>query len=160
MTTVAYTMPLLAGLALGGAVAWTRRGPARAIRRAFAAWGRGEGSIYDLMDADTEIVIPGVAAHCGSYRKDAFLRDVAGPFGARFAKPPVPKLRHLWANGDTIAVMADGTGAARDGQSYANAYVFAFAMDGRRVRRVTEFLDMAAFNAVWDRIEPEPAYVQ
>ena len=56
--------------------------------------------------------------------------------------------------------MADGTGAARDGQSYANAYVFAFAMDGRRVRRVTEFLDMAAFNAVWDRIEPEPAYVQ
>ena len=70
--------------------------------------------------------------------------------------PPAPRLRTLWARGDTVAVMADATGVTRDGQPYANAYVFAFEMTGSRVKRVTEFLDMAAFNAVWDRVEPAP----
>ena len=55
--------------------------------------------------------------------------------------------------------MADATGTTRDGQSYANAYIFAFEMAGARAKRVTEFLDMAAFSAVWDRVEPEPADV-
>ena len=52
---------------------------------------------------------------------------------------------------------ADATGITRDGQSYANSYVFVFEMEGPRVTRVTEFLDMAAFNAVWDRVQPAPA---
>ncbi len=149
---------LAAGLAIAaGVIGWWRGAPSRAVRRAFAAWGAGEGSIYDLMDAQTEITIPGTSAHCGTYRKEAFLREVAGPFGARFATPPVPHLRALWASGETVAVMANATGATRHGQPYANAYVFVFEMAGRRVRKVTEFLDMAAFNAVWHRVEPKPA---
>ena len=52
--------------------------------------------------------------------------------------------------------MADATGTTRDGWPYADAYVFVFEMTGRRVRRLIEFLDMAAFNAVWDRVEPLP----
>ena len=141
-------------VALVAGAAWTRTRRSRAVRRAFQAWGNGEGSIYDLMDADTEIVIPGTAAHCGAYRRDVFLHDVAGPFGARFATPPRPQLRALRSKGGTVAVMADATGKTRDGRPYANTYVFVFNMAGRRVTRVTEFLDMAAFNAVWDRVAP------
>ena len=152
--------PLFAGLGMAaGAISWWRGTPSRAVRRAFAAWGTGEGSIYDLMNAETEIVIPGAQAHCGIYRKDVFLRDVAGPFGARFTTPPVPRLRTLWASGKTVAAMADATGTTRDGQPYANAYVFVFEMAGQRVEKLTEFLDMSAFNAVWDRVEPKPAHV-
>ena len=146
----------LAALATGAA--WARRRQTRAVRRAFQVWGRGEGSIYDLMEANTEIVIPGTAAHCGAYRKDVFLREVAGPFGACFAKPPLPHLRALWSKGGTVAALADATGMTRDGQPYANTYVFVFEMAGRRVTRVTEFLDMAAFNAVWDRVAPGPSH--
>ena len=130
--------------------------PARAVRRAFQAWEAGKGSIYDLTDADTEIVIPGTAPHCGPYRRDVFLRDVAGPFGRRFTTPPAPKPRRLWATPGSVAVLADATGATRDGRHYANTYVFVFEMVGPRVTRVTEFLDMAAFNAVWDATEPAP----
>ena len=143
---------------LAAAAAWARTRRPRAVRRAFKAWSKGEGSIYDLMDAETEIVIPGTAAHCGAYRRDVFLRDVAGPFGARFDKPPRPRLRTLWSDADTVAVMADATGTTRDGQPYANTYVFVFEMAGRRVTKVTEFLDMAAFNAVWDRLAPGPSH--
>ena len=156
-------IPLGAAAAVTGAVlvglaAWSQGRPAAAIRRAFRAWGNGDGSIYDLMDADTEVVIPGSAPHCGSWRKDAFLREVAAPFGARFVEPPLPRLRALWTGADGIVAQADATGKTRDGQLYANDYFFLFEMKGQRITRVTEFLDMAAFNTVWDTVDPEPAH--
>ena len=108
MKPTTLAIPLIVGVAAAGAFA-RKRTSARAVRRAFAAWEAGTGSIHDLMDADTTIVIPGTAAHCGAYRRDDFLRDVAGPFRARFAVPPVPRLRRLWTDGGTVAAMADAT---------------------------------------------------
>ena len=140
--------------ALGGVAAWQRGGPARAVRRAFAAWAHGTGSIYDLMDDDAEIVISGATAHSGAYRKSAFLAEVAGPFVARFSTPPVPRLVALWSDGPTMVVRAEAGGTTRDGASYANTYVFIFEFARGRVARVTEVLDMAAFEAVWDGVEP------
>ena len=154
MSQATGTVALAAGLIGAGALAWRRTMSARAVRRAFRAWEAGTGSIYDLMGADTEIVIPGAAPHCGTYRRDVFLRDVAGPFGRRFTTPPIPKPRRFWADAGTIAVLADATGTTRDGRCYANTYVFVFEMAGSRVTRITEFLDMTAFNAVWDATEP------
>ena len=143
--------------AAGVAVAVARMGRSHAVRQAFQDWSEGEGSIYDLMDPDAEIVIAGTSAHCGTFRKDVFLRDVAGPFTARFSTPPRPRLRSLWASRDKVVVLADATGTTRDGDPYTNAYVFVFEMVANRVKRVTEFLDMAAFNAVWNGVEERPA---
>lgn len=140
--------------ALGGVAAWRRAAPARAVRRAFAAWASGTGSIYDLMENEAEIVIPGTTAHCGVYRKDAFLCEVAQPFVARFTTPPLPRPRGLWAKGPSVLVRAEARGKATDGQAYTNDYVFVFDFEGCRVTRVTEFLDMGAFEAVWDRVVP------
>ena len=147
------TMAVIAA-AVCGTTVWLRNVPARALRRAFAAWSRGEGSIYDLMDDEAEVVIAGSTAHGGAYRKAAFLREVAGPFTARFAAPPRPRLRALWANGPQVVVLADADGTTRDRRPYANTYVFIFETARGRVTKVTEFLDMAAFEAVWDRAEP------
>ena len=140
--------------ALGGVAVWRRGAPARAIRRAIAKWAQGAGSIYDLMDDDAEIVIPGTPAHSGTYRKDVFLAEVAGPFVARFSAPPLPRLVALWSDGPTVVVRAEAGGTTRDGAGYANAYVFIFEFARWRIVRVTEFLDMAAFEAVWDSGEP------
>ena len=107
------------------------------------------------MGADTEIVIPGTAPHCGTYCRDVFLRDAAGPFGRRFTTPPISKPRRLWAAAGSVAVLGDATGTTRDGRCYAKTYVFVFEMAGSRVTRITEFLDMTAFNAVWDATQPE-----
>lgn len=139
-----------------GALLRARHAPARALRRAFAAWSRGEGSIYDLMDEDAEVVVSGSTAHGGAYRKAAFLREVAGPFVARFTAPPRPRFRALWTDGPRVAVLADAEGTTRDARPYANTYVFIFEMRRGRVTKVTEFLDMAAFEAVWDGVVPAP----
>ena len=120
--------------ALGGVAAWRRRAPARAVRRAFAAWARGAGSIYDLMDDGAEIVLLSTTAHSGAYRKDAFLADVAAPFVARFSAPPLPRLLALWSEGPTAVVRAGAGRTTRDGASYANAYVFIFEFTGRTGR--------------------------
>ena len=109
-----------------------------------------------MMESDTQIVIAGTAPHCGTYMLDEFLRDVARPFGARFSEPPAPKLRQLWAHSGSVAVLADATGTTRDQRHYENQYVFVFQMVKGRVTRVTEFLDMTAFNEVWDRVDPAP----
>lgn len=151
---------LAAAIGVGAAAAFVIEGSSnrneRAIQRSFDAWASGRGSFYDLMDDDAEVVLAGTAPHAGSYRKDAFMRDVAGPLMARFTTPPAPRLRRAWASGRSVVVEADAVGTTRDGQPYAQAYIFVFEMARGRVSKVTEYLDMAAFSTVWDRIAPQP----
>ena len=151
---------LAAAIGVGTVVAFAIKGASngneRAIRRSFDAWAIGRGSFYDLMDDDAEVVLAGTAPHAGSYRKDVFMRNVAGPLMARFTTPPVPRLQRLWASGPSVAVQADAVGTTRDGQPYVQAYIFVFEMARGRVSKVTEYLDMAAFNTVWDRVAPQP----
>ena len=127
----------------------------RLVRDAFDAWSNGSGSIYELMDDDAAIVVAGTSPHSGTFGKQVFLRDVAAPFMARFAVPPAPRLRDLWSNKRGVVAAADATGTRRDGQPYANAYVFIFDFRDARVVQVTEFLDLAAFERVWDGVVPE-----
>ncbi len=56
-----------------------------------------------------------------------------------------------------MVVLADAEGTRRDGKPYANSYVFVLELRHRRVVKATEFLDMAAFNDVWDTVQPAPA---
>ncbi len=144
--------------ATGGAIATgvVRSANLRAVRGAFRKWSAGEASLFDLMTDDAEIVIPGTAPHCGTFSKSVFARDVAAPFMARFSRPPAPHATKVWSDGDDVAVLAKAEGMRRDGKPYANSYVFVLKMRGGRVVRATEFLDMAAFNDVWDHVEPKP----
>lgn len=157
---ISRTMVLAAAIGVGTATAVAiesaSKGNERAIRRSFDAWASGCGSFYDLMDDDAEVVLAGTAPHAGSYRKVAFMRDVAVPLMARFASPPVPRLRRLWASSRSVVVDADAVGATLDGQPYAQAYIFIFEMARGRVSKVTEYLDMAVFNTVWNRVAPQP----
>ncbi len=143
------------GLAVAASVA--RSSNRRAVREVFRKWNASQGSLFDLMSDDAVIVIPGIAPHCGTFSKADFVRDVATPFMARFKTPPTPQPRKIWSDGDDVAVLADAKGTTRDGKPYSNSYVFVLQMRGGRIVRATEFLDMAAFNAVWDGVQPAPA---
>lgn len=141
-----------AGLAV--ATSFKRSSNKRIAGEIFRKWSASQGSLFDLMSDDAVIVIPGTAPHCGTFSKADFVRDVATPFMARFRTPPTPRARKIWSDGDEVAVLADATGITHDGKPYANSYVFILRMRGGRIVRATEFLDMAAFNAVWDNVEP------
>ncbi len=126
----------------------------RIVREAFSKWSAGTGSILDLMPADGVVVIPGTVPHCGTFSKRQFVAEVATPFLARFSKPPAPRLRKIWADGSDVAVLADAEGTMQDGRPYANSYVFILELRDGHLMKATEFLDMAAFNVVWDSIDP------
>jgi len=82
---------------------------------------------------------------------------IAMPFMARFSTPPVPLPSRFWSCGDHVAVLADATGTRRDGKPYSNSYVFILQLKRGRIVKATEFLDMAAFNDVWDNVQPASA---
>ncbi len=129
----------------------------RIVEDSFRKWGAGRGSLFDLMVDDAEIVIPGIAPHCGSFSKGVFLKEIATPFMACFSKPPVPTPTRIWSQGEDVAVLAEAAGTRRDGKPYSNRYVFILQMRRGRVVKATEFLDMACFNDVWDNVEPASA---
>lgn len=126
------------------------------VREAFSTWSAGKGSVLDLMPPDGIVVIPGIAPHCGTFSKKQFAAEVATPFMACFSQPPVPRPRKIWSDGDDVVVLADAEGTTTDGQPYANSYVFVLEFQEGHLMKATEFLDMAAFNAVWDRIGAAP----
>ena len=153
------TSPMLFLLGAAGAIAATGLLPSynlQIVRETFRKWGTGEGSFNELLAEDAVVEIPGIAAHCGIFSKSVFVREVATPFIARFSKPPLPQARKIWSEGRDVVVLADAEGIRRDGKPYANSYVFVLNMRRGRVVRAVEFLDMAAFNEVWDQVELAP----
>ena len=99
-----------------------------AVSDAFAAWQAGSAPITDLFADDLVWRIEGHSAASREYgSKQAFVDEVLAPFGARFAEGerfrPVT-IRHLLADGDTVAVIWDGRGVANDGAPYENAYAW------------------------------------
>ncbi len=126
-----------------------------AVEDAFKLWSAGKGTILDLMGDDGTVVVPGTALHCGAKGKQEFIRDVATPFMSRFSKPPVPLLSKIMADGEDVIVVAEADGTTIDGQAYHNSYVFVLEFRESRLMKATEFLDMVAFNAVWDSGLPD-----
>ncbi len=124
------------------------------VEEAFDRWSKGQGSILDLIDDDGIIVIPGTVPHCGAVCKRDFAANVATPFMSRFSKPPVPRPSTIMADGDEVIVIADAEGTTLDGKAYRNNYVFLLTFRESRLVKATEFLDLAAFNVVWDSVLP------
>ena len=128
-----------------------------AVARAFADWAAGGTGFYDLLAADAVLTIAGTSRLAGTFAGPAaFLAERGRPFMARFSAPPVPVVRHIWADGDAVAVFWDGHGTTRDGHPYANTYAYVFTFAGGVAVGLTMLLDMHAFEAVWDRVRPAP----
>ena len=54
----------------------------------------------------------------------------------------------------TSIVVAEADGMTLDGNAYHNSYVFVLEFREGRLMKAIEFLDMVAFNAVWDSVPP------
>lgn len=121
---------------------------------AFADWRAARGSFYDLITDDASVTIAGQSPHSGTFSKAVFLRDRAKPFQARFSTPIVPTRWTVWAVDDEVFVRWDGKATACDGQPYHNSYAFFITMKDGRATALTMFLDMRAFDDVWNRCQP------
>jgi ketosteroid isomerase-like protein len=125
------------------------------IERAFAAWTNGTGGPYDLLADDASWTIVGRSLASKTYEgREAFMREVIRPFNARMSSPLRPKVRQLYADGDTVIVFFDAQGTARDGQLYANTYAWFLTMRDDKIVNAFAFFDSTAFNDFWTRVTP------
>ena len=157
---------LLIGAALLGLVSFGLPAPASAqsaprraaqnkqlIQRAFDQWAAGTGNFFDLLADDVEWTIAGSSPYSKTYTgKKSFLDQAAAPLTVRLATPIVPKVRNLYAEGDVVVAVWDGTATAKDGQPYRNTYNWVMTVQNGRITKALAFLDMAAYMDVINRI--------
>ncbi|GAA5156705.1 nuclear transport factor 2 family protein [Pseudonocardia eucalypti] len=125
------------------------------IRRAFDEWAAGIGGVFALLAEDATWTIVGNAPVSRTYtsRKD-FLDTVIEPFGARMEKPLVPEVRHLFADGDWVIALFDGTATARDGKPYRNTYTWYMRLSDGVIVEAIAFFDTIEFTDFWTRVDP------
>ncbi len=79
-----------------------------------------------------------------------------GPFNARMAKPLVPTIRGLYADGDMVIIFFDVAATAKDGVPYHNTYTWYNQMKASQVIKATAFFDTQKFDEFWSRVSPTP----
>lgn len=126
------------------------------ITQAFDRWSAGGTTFFtDVLAPDAVWTIEGSGPSAGVYRGRDQLLAMVRPFAVRLAEPIRPVSKQVWADGDHVIVNWSGTGRAKDGQPYANDYVWIFRMQDGQAVEVIAFLDLAPFDDVIRRI-PEP----
>ncbi|BBY15266.1 nuclear transport factor 2 family protein [Mycolicibacterium litorale] len=123
------------------------------VRAGFDAWSAGTGSPYDSLadHARWEIVGNSVASRVYVDKED-FLTNVIRPFNARMSQRLVPTIRDIFADRDTVIVLFDAAGVARDGIPYRNTYAWFLTLEGDQIVRASAFFDAIAFNDLWQRV--------
>ncbi|MGA8232748.1 MAG: hypothetical protein WB795_14825 [Candidatus Acidiferrales bacterium] len=80
------------------------------VQASFERWKNGTGGPFELLAPDAEWTIVGSSRLSKTYRsKQEFLDKVIGPFNARMAKPLVPTIRGLYADGDMVIIFSQAT---------------------------------------------------
>jgi ketosteroid isomerase-like protein len=129
------------------------------VRAAFEAWRDGTEAITGLFAPGMVWRIEGRSAVSREYgTRQQFVDEVLAPFGARFAGGerfrPV-RIRSIYADGDAVIVIWDGSGVANDGGRYDNSYAWVMRMRDGQVIDGTAFYDSIAFNELWARVSPD-----
>ena len=70
------------------------------------------------------------------------------------AKPLVPIIRGLYADGDMVIIFFDAAAIAKDGIPYSNTYTWYFQMKARQVIKAIAFFDTREFDEFWARVSP------
>lgn len=126
------------------------------VQAAFDAWAAGTGNPFDLLKPDAKWTIVGNAPVSRTYNtKQEFMDAVIKPFNARMSTRLIPSVRRIYAEGDTVIVLFDANGTARDGRPYQNTYTWYFRMDDGAVVEAIAFFDTIEFTDFWTRIKPE-----
>lgn len=123
------------------------------IRRAFDQWTTGRGNFFDLLTDDVQWTITGSSPFSKTYTsKRQFIDETVTPLSVRLAKPIVPSVRNLYADGDVVVAIWDGATTAKDGKPYRNSYSWVMTLKNGRITNVIAFLDLMAYTDVFNRI--------
>ncbi len=125
------------------------------VTQSFEAWAAGTGSPYDLLADDVVWTIAGNSLASKTYpSRAAFIGEVIQPFVARMSVGLKPVIKEIHATGDTVIILFDAAGTAKDGKPYENTYAWFLDLTDGKITRATAFFDSIAFNDLWTRVSP------
>lgn len=128
------------------------------VSKGFADWANGTGSFFDLLDENVEWTITGNSPISKTYTsRQQFLDEAITPINERLSARIVPKVRGIYADGDMVVALWDGTATASDGVPYNNTYSWFMTMKDGRIVEVVAFFDTIDFAEFWNRVTPEKA---
>jgi uncharacterized protein len=123
------------------------------IQEGFDRWASNQGSFFDLLSDDIEWTITGTCPISKTYTsRKQFLDEAIAPLSARLSKQITPKVRALYADGDTVIALWDGTAVAKDGKPYNNTYSWYMTMKNDRIVKAIAFFDTLELEDIWKRI--------
>lgn len=123
------------------------------IQKGFDNWANKTGSFFDLLADDVQWTITGSTPLSKTYTsKRQFLSEVIDPLNQRLSVRIVPQVRHLYADGDTVIAIWDGTAVASDGKPYNATYEWNMQIKNGKIARVIAFLDGIEFADIFKRI--------
>ena len=123
------------------------------VREGFAKWANNTGSFFDLLADDVEWTITGRSPISKTYTsRKQFLEEAIVPINERLSARIVPSVRGIYAEGDTVIALWDGTATAKDGKPYTNTYSWYMTMKNGRIVKVVAFFDTIELTDLWKRI--------
>jgi uncharacterized protein len=123
------------------------------IQEGFDRWASNQGSFFDLLSDDIEWTITRTSPISKTYTsRKQFLDEVIAPLSARLSKQITPKVRALYADGDTVIALWDGTAVAKDGKPYNNTYSWHMTLKNDRIVKAIAFFDTLELADIWERI--------
>lgn len=123
------------------------------IHEAFTKWANGTGNFFDLLADDAEWTITGSSPVSKTYAsRKQFLKEVIEPLNARLSMKIVPRVHGIYADGDMVIALWDGTATAKDGKPYNNTYSWFMTVKNGRILKVIAFFDTINLADLWKRI--------
>jgi len=109
----------------------------------FAELARGESKLFvESMADDFRWNLAGVTRWSQSFEgKQAVLTELFGMLSSTIEGPIVTRALRFIADGDYVAVEAQGQSTTKTGIPYNNRYCFVFRLAGGKLREVTEYMD-------------------
>lgn len=109
----------------------------------FAELGKGNGDAFlGNMADDIEFTIIGSTKWSGTFKgKKDLVEKLLGPLNAELEGGITITPSNFIADGDTVAMQAQGKSTTKGGKSYDNTYCQVFTFKDGKVQRVTEYLD-------------------
>lgn len=123
------------------------------VQAEFDKWAQGQGSFFDLLAPDVKWTITGNSPISKTYTsRQQFLDEAITPLNKRLSKPIVPKVRAIYAEGNSVIALWDGTATATDGVPYNNTYSWYMKFSKGKIVEVVAFFDTIDLADLWKRI--------
>lgn len=103
--------------------------------------GNAEAFLGSIAD-DVRYTIIGTTKYSGTFNgKQELINNLLGPLTAQLEGGIAVTPDNLIADGDYVAMQANGKAQSKNGRSYNNTYCHVFRIANGKVQEVTEYLD-------------------